>query len=126
MFSFLERFQPNVAGTTYYYPPEEDISPEANNEMNMDCHNGQTSKKSNLYSSSSVLANRRTASPSSTLSSQPPFSMYPGIPSFLPNSTTGQQRTSFFMNEDIRSDLVRRNSIALTAVETSAFPGKFY
>ena len=58
----------------------------------------------------------------STSSSQP-FSVYAGLPSYLQN-VISQQRPSFFINEELRQDLIQRNTLTLATVDPALFPGK--
>lgn len=113
--------QENVGGTTYYYTPEDNIKPN-HEDPNIRNHGSQSTDK---IAHNSVLS-RRIQSPNQLVStSQQPnhlFSVYSGPSSFL-QSCTGQQGSTFFMNEDIRADLVQRNSVALSTSDPASFPG---
>ncbi|KAK4013870.1 hypothetical protein OUZ56_026422 [Daphnia magna] len=113
-------FEENVGGTTYYYTPEDDIKPN-HEDLTIQNHGGQATDK---IAHTAVLS-RRIQSPNQLVStSQQPnhlFSVYSGPSSFL-LSCTGQQRSSFFMNEDIRADLIQRNSVALLTSDPALFP----
>lgn len=109
--------QENVGGTTYYYTPDENVKPTIE-EQNLK-HSSQTSEKMKHS-----MVNRRTHSPSqpSPLTQNQLYSVYSGPSSFLQNHC-GQQRSSFFINEDLRADLIQRNSIALTTSDPDVYPG---
>lgn len=110
--------QENVGGTTYYYTPDENLKPTIE-EQTIGNHSSQISDK--ILQSSL----RRTVSPtrSVSVSQHQPYSVYSGPSSSLP-SRSGQQRSSFFMNEDIRADLLHRNSVALATSDPSVYPGE--
>ncbi|XP_057368504.1 PAN2-PAN3 deadenylation complex subunit pan3-like isoform X1 [Daphnia carinata] len=113
-------FEENVGGTTYYYTPEDDVKPN-HEDLTVRNHGGQATDK---IVHNSVLS-RRVQSPNQLVStSQQPnhlFSVYNGPSSFL-QSCTAQQGSSFFMNEDIRAELVQRNLVALLASDPALFP----
>ena len=69
------------------------------------------------------LLNRRIQPPNQLVSTSQNqlYFVYSGPSSFL-QSCSGQQR-SFFMNEDIRADLLQRNSVALSISDPAVFPG---
>lgn len=89
-------------------------------EQNLSKHSSQTNDKM----THSSLVNRRPHSPTrpSSLTQNQLYSVYSGPSSFLQNHG-GQQRSSFFINEDLRADLIQRNSIALTAPDPAIYPG---
>lgn len=111
--------QENVGGTTYYYTPDENIKPNCE-EQNIGDHGSQVPDK---LSHSSHLS-RRIHSPNQSVPAPQNqlYSVYSGPSSFL-QSCSGQQRSSFFMNEDIRADLIQRNSVALSTSDPAVFPG---
>jgi len=102
-------FEENVCGTTYYFSPEENIEDE---------------KEDQDVLKTSQSSSRRQSPPP-----QPPhvptshqhLAVYAGPPSYLQNSIN-QQRASFFMNEELRQDLIQRNSLAQACVDPSLFP----
>lgn len=109
-------FEENVGGTTYYYTPDENVKPTVQ-EPNIGNH-CQIAEKMSRAS----LLNRRIQSPNQLVSTSQNqlYSVYSGPSSFL-QSCSGQQR-SFFMNEDIRADLLQRNSVALSISDPAVFP----
>lgn len=110
-------WQENVGGTTYYYTPDENVKPTVE-EPNIGNH-CQIAEKISRAS----LLNGRIQSPNQLVSTSQNqlYSVYSGPSSFL-QSCSGQQR-SFFMNEDIRADLLQRNSVALSISDPAVFPG---
>ena len=79
------------------------------------------SQHMNNKGSSHLSSLMERGNPSPTSSSQQ--HSYPGPPSFLQSSISGQQRASFFMSEDVRSDIIQRNSLAIASVDPASFPG---
>jgi hypothetical protein len=110
--------QENVGGTTYYYTPDENVKPTVEEPI-IGKHSQITEKMSHTS-----LLNRRIQSPNQLVSTSQNqmYSVYSGPSSFL-QSCSGQQRSSFFMNEDIRADLLQRNSVALSISDPALFPG---
>ena len=110
LFIILLFWQENVCGTTYYFTPEE---------------NAEEEKEDQDVLKTSQSSSRRQSSPA-----QPPhvptshqhLAVYAGPPSYLQNSIN-QQRASFFMNEELRLDLIQRNSLAQACVDPALFPG---
>jgi len=109
--------QENVGGTTYYYTPDENVKPTVEEPLIGD-HSQITEKMH------TAVLNRRIQSPNQLVSTSQNqvYSVYSGPSSFL-QSCSGQQRSSFFMNEDIRADLLQRNSVALSLSDPALFPG---
>lgn len=112
----------SIGGTTYYFSPDENVVPEIEDHTITD-HNGHGTASKSLHSSH-TSGKQILSSTSSNNTSQHSFYVYAGPPSFLQNPTSGLQRTSFFMNEDLRNDLIQRNSVALSTVDVTLFPGK--
>jgi len=109
-------FEENVCGTTYYFSPEENSLQSAEDTEKDD----QDTLKSSL-SSNRGPAQSPTPPPPHVQTSHQHLAVYAGPPSYLQNSIN-QQRTSFFMNEELRQDLIQRNSLAQACVDPALFP----
>ena len=83
----------------------------------------ESSSLASIKTSQAVTTRRPTQSPPPHLATpHQHLAVYAGPPSFLQNSIN-LQRASFFMNDELRQDLIQRNSLAQASVDPSAFPG---
>ena len=112
--SCLSHKQGQMGGTTYYFSPDETTGLEL---RDADVDDGRPS--------ASLSRGESHSPPQAHPPSLPPFSVYAGPPSYLQNLVS-QQRTSFFINDELRHDLIQRNALALASVDPSLFPGKSF
>lgn len=106
-----------MGGTTYYFNPDDNSLEGVNGAVE------ETSKASaQSMSGSRDMQHSPTHGSGHSSSSQQPFSVYAGPPSYLQNLIS-HQRPSFFVNEELRLDLIQRNSLTLATVDPALFPG---